>query len=42
MKKKILVVDDEPNIRDLLYELFSKGGYEVFTALGGGRSRQHG
>lgn len=35
MKKKILVVDDELNLRDLLYDLFSKGGYKVFTALRG-------
>ena len=35
MQKKILVVDDDLRIRELLYELFSRKGYKVFSALGG-------
>ena len=30
--KKILIVDDEPPILRLLSQLFTKAGYEVFTA----------
>ncbi|MFQ5706387.1 MAG: response regulator [bacterium] len=30
--KKIMVVDDEPNIRDLLYKFFSREGYQCFVA----------
>ena len=30
--KKILVVDDEKSIRDLLEQAFSKKGYDVVTA----------
>jgi two-component system, response regulator, stage 0 sporulation protein F len=32
---KILVVDDETNLRDLLYEILSKQNHEVFTAARG-------
>ncbi len=35
MEKKILVVDDELNMRNLLYSVFSKEGYKVLTALEG-------
>src|SRR5687768_15951718 len=33
MKQHILVVDDEPPIRELLQSYFSKHGYEVTTAV---------
>jgi DNA-binding response OmpR family regulator len=32
MKQRILVVDDEPQIRDMLSLYFSRHGYEVLTA----------
>ncbi|MBU1193341.1 MAG: response regulator [Proteobacteria bacterium] len=32
MKKKILVVDDDPNILDYLESLFSDNGYDVVAA----------
>lgn len=32
MKQRILVVDDEPQIRDMLSLFFSKKGYDVSTA----------
>jgi len=32
MSKKILIVDDELQIRELLYDLFSRKGYKVFAA----------
>lgn len=32
MSKKILIVDDELQIRELLYDLFSHKGYKVFTS----------
>lgn len=32
MKQRILVVDDEPQIRDMLSLYFSKHGYDVATA----------
>lgn len=35
MAKKILVVDDEADIRDILSEFFSEYGYEVATAGNG-------
>ena len=35
MVKKILVVDDEKRIVDLLYKLLSKEGFKVFTATDG-------
>ncbi|PLV56342.1 response regulator [Thermotoga sp. SG1] len=35
MKKKILVVDDEPNMRELLREELEEEGYEVETAENG-------
>ena len=35
MKKKILVVDDEPNIRLLLKEELTDEGYDVITAENG-------
>lgn len=35
MKEKILVVDDEVMIRDMLYTLFTKHNYDVVTAPGG-------
>jgi len=31
LKGQILVVDDEANFRDLLYNFLSKAGYEVNT-----------
>jgi len=31
-KKKILIVDDEAMIRDMLNAVFTEGGYKVFTA----------
>lgn len=33
---KILIVDDEPGIRDLLQRILRKEGHEVLTAGGGG------
>ena len=35
MERKILVVDDELGIRELLYQAFTKVGYEVVTVPGG-------
>ncbi|MFZ5584796.1 MAG: response regulator [Thermodesulfobacteriota bacterium] len=35
MAKKILVVDDEPDIREILREFFQEYGYEVTTAGNG-------
>lgn len=35
MAKKILVVDDEPDIREILREFFQEFGYEVATAGNG-------
>ncbi|MBI4713468.1 MAG: response regulator [Planctomycetes bacterium] len=35
MKEKILVVDDDVMIRDMLYTLFTKYNYDVVTAPGG-------
>jgi len=35
MQKKILIVDDELQIREMLYELFLRKGYKIFTAPGG-------
>lgn len=35
MEKKILVVDDEKRIVDLLYNLLSKEGFKVFAATDG-------
>ncbi|MFC1514411.1 response regulator [Candidatus Omnitrophota bacterium] len=35
MTKKILVVDDEPSIVDLLGAMLAKSGYEVISALDG-------
>ncbi len=32
MKKKILIVDDDPNIRDYLVSLFEDNGYDTCTA----------
>ncbi len=32
MKKKILVIDDDANIRDYLVSLFNDNGYEVYIA----------
>ncbi len=32
MKKRILIVDDDPNILDYLEALFNDNGYEAFTA----------
>jgi CheY-like chemotaxis protein len=34
-KRPILVVDDEPDSRDLLVEVLSRGGYSVATAADG-------
>ena len=35
VKKKILIVDDEPNVCELLSETLSHAGYEVHAAYGG-------
>ena len=35
MKKKILVVDDEKDILDILEAILSNAGYDVIKALGG-------
>jgi DNA-binding response OmpR family regulator len=35
VEKKILLVDDELKIREMLYELFSLKGYKIITAPGG-------
>ena len=35
MKEKILVIDDEPEIRDLLFEVLQEEGFEVFGAADG-------
>lgn len=32
MKKKILIVDDDPNVIDYLVTLFDDNGYETFSA----------
>ena len=40
MKQRILVVDDEPPILDLLSAYFSKHGYEVSTATNAGDAMQ--
>ncbi|MBN2121244.1 MAG: response regulator [Candidatus Omnitrophica bacterium] len=32
MKKKILLVDDEKNVTDILYKFLSRQGFKVFTA----------
>ena len=32
MKKKILVIDDDPNVRDCLFSLFTDNGYTVQVA----------
>ncbi len=32
MKKKILVIDDDPNVRDYLFSLFTDNGYTVQVA----------
>ena len=37
---RILIVDDEPGIRKLLYDYLSKQGFEVFAADGGEAARQ--
>ncbi|GAB4133857.1 MAG: hypothetical protein Fur0041_06430 [Bacteroidia bacterium] len=34
-KRKILIIDDEPDIREFLHYNLSKSGYEVFTAENG-------
>ena len=34
-KSKILVVDDEPNIREFLHSVLTEDGYEVITASDG-------
>ena len=33
--KKIMVVDDEPTIRNILYRLLDQAGYKIITAPGG-------
>jgi len=40
MKKHILTVDDEQDIRDLLHESFSMRGYRVSTAATPGEARK--
>ena len=34
-KSKILVVDDEPSVHEILTEFFTSKGYEVISASGG-------
>ncbi|HEY8061220.1 MAG TPA: response regulator, partial [Gemmatimonadales bacterium] len=38
MKGRILVVDDEPSIRDVLAQVLGYEGYEVVTASSGGEA----
>ena len=38
MAKRVLIVDDEPQIRDLLTRVFTKGGYVVDAAESGERA----
>jgi DNA-binding response OmpR family regulator len=40
MAEKVLVVDDERQIRDLLGEFLEREGYEVFLASAGEESLQ--
>jgi CheY-like chemotaxis protein len=35
MKRRILVVDDEPEIRNMLHESLTRAGYDVFEAPDG-------
>lgn len=35
LKKKILVIDDEPGLVEMLSELLSEENYQVFTAMNG-------
>ena len=35
MDKRILVVDDDVAVRDLIYEALTRQGYKVITATGG-------
>ncbi len=35
MRKKILVVDDEPEIREMLKVILGEAGYEIYTAEDG-------
>lgn len=41
MKKRILVVDDQPGIRFLLEEVFTNEGYQVTTANTGKEALDH-
>ena len=41
MKKRILVVDDEEQIRDLLTKFFRTHGYEVSTAASSAEALRH-
>ncbi|MFH1488023.1 MAG: response regulator, partial [Pseudomonadota bacterium] len=38
---KILVVDDESNIRELIKRILEKAGYECLTAASGSEARTH-
>ena len=38
MDKKILIIDDELEVRNLFYDIFTKEGYEVVTIAGGEES----
>lgn len=38
MEKKILVVDDELRMREMLYDLLSRKGYKILTAPGAGEA----
>ena len=35
MAEKILIVDDEKDIRNMLRDYFELQGYEIYTAAGG-------
>ena len=42
MPKKILIVEDEANIRELLRLYLEKDGFDVFLAADGGEGIRHG
>ena len=39
MKKKVLLIDDEAEIRDLLTQVLIREGYQVFTAASGAEAK---
>ena len=40
MAKKIMVIDDDPNIISYLTDLFSDNGYDTCSALGGSKAME--